>query len=109
MSPVVWNRLIRFVDTNDKTYYGEPIVPFDNVTVDQLLADGDLEAKVIIGDPLSESAVITDQVVKVDKLLAPLAQTDIPIIKCVGLNYKAHSKLDGYTRHIGMFLNHCLS
>lgn len=109
MSPVVWNRLIRFVDTNDKTYYGEPIVPFDNVTVDQLLADGDLEAKVITGDPLSESAVITDQVVKVDKLLAPLAQTDIPIIKCVGLNYKAHSKLDGYTSHIGMFLNHCLS
>ncbi|KAI7876442.1 hypothetical protein K492DRAFT_239737 [Lichtheimia hyalospora FSU 10163] len=90
-SPVVWNRLIRFVDTNDKTYYGEPIVPFDNVTVDQLLADGTLEAKVITGDPLTESAVITDQVVKVAKLLAPLAQTDIPIIKCVGLNYKAHT------------------
>lgn len=91
MSPV-WNRLIRFVGADNKTYFGEPIISKAEETVDQLLANGSLEAKVITGDVLSDEAVVTDQVVKVQTLLAPLAREQIPIIKCVGLNYKAHSK-----------------
>lgn len=91
MSPA-WNRLIRFVASDGNTYYGEPIVASENATVDQLATQGTLEAKVISGDALSDDAVVTDQVVKVSQLLAPLAQSEVPIFKCVGLNYKAHSK-----------------
>ena len=91
MSPA-WNRLVRFVASDGNTYYGEPIVTSEDVTVDQLATQGTLEAKIISGDILSDNAVVTDQVAKVTKLLAPLAQSEIPIFKCVGLNYKAHSK-----------------
>ena len=89
MSPV-WNRLIRFVAADSKVYYGEPIISGDS-TVDKLFESGSLEAKVVTGDIFADDAVVTDQVAKVTKLLAPLSKEEIPIIKCVGLNYKAHS------------------
>lgn len=91
MSPV-WTRLIRFVGTDNKIYFGEHIISKAEDTVNQLLATGSLEAKVIVGDVLSDEAIITDQVIKVQSLLAPLTREQIPIMKCIGLNYKAHSK-----------------
>jgi hypothetical protein len=92
MAPV-WNRLIRFVDPDNNIRYGEPIVDDSNpeLTVDKLLENGSLNAKLIEGDVFSSEAKVTDQVIKVSKLLAPLSRDQIPIIKCVGLNYKAHS------------------
>ncbi|ORY98697.1 hypothetical protein BCR43DRAFT_543671 [Syncephalastrum racemosum] len=93
----VWNRLIRFVAVDGKTYFGEPMIKEVEVTVDQLLAQGCLEAKIITGDVLSDNAVVTDQVVKVASLLAPLSKDQVPIIKCVGLNYKAHIAEGGRT------------
>ncbi|KAI9497288.1 degradation of aromatic compounds [Zychaea mexicana] len=95
MSPV-WNRLIRFVAADSKVYFGEPIVSGD-ATVDKLLEAGSLEAKVVTGDVFADDAVVTDQVVKVTSLLAPLSKDQIPIIKCVGLNYKAHIAEGGRT------------
>lgn len=92
MSPV-WNRLIRFVAADSKVYFGEPIMTDAQVTVDKLFENGTLEAKVITGDVFSPEAVVSDQVEKVTKILSPLSREQIPIIKCIGLNYKAHSKL----------------
>lgn len=106
MSPA-WNRLIRFVASDGNTYYGEPIVASEDATVDQLATQGTLEAKVISGDALSDDAVVTDQVVKVSKLLAPLAQSEVPIFKCVGLNYKAHSKHHSTTTPLHVLINGC--
>lgn len=88
----VWNRLIRFIGTDDKTYFGEPLNVSSEETVDKLFENGNLEAKVITGDVFSSSAVITDKVVKVSQLLSPLSVDQVPIIKCIGLNYKGHSK-----------------
>lgn len=92
MSPV-WNRLIRFVAADSKIYFGEPIVADAHVTVDKLFENGTLEAKVITGDVFSPDAVVSDQVEKVTQILSPLSREQVPIIKCIGLNYKAHSKL----------------
>ncbi|GAB5590700.1 hypothetical protein Unana1_05600 [Umbelopsis nana] len=98
MAPV-WNRLIRFVDPDNNIRYGEPIVDDSNpeLTVDKLLENGSLNAKLIEGDVFSSEAKVTDQVIKVSKLLAPLSRDQIPIIKCVGLNYKAHIAEGGRT------------
>ncbi|KAL1935397.1 hypothetical protein VTP01DRAFT_4537 [Rhizomucor pusillus] len=96
MSPV-WTRLIRFVGTDNKIYFGEHIISKAEDTVNQLLATGSLEAKVIVGDVLSDEAIITDQVIKVQSLLAPLTREQIPIMKCIGLNYKAHIAEGGRT------------
>lgn len=93
MSPV-WNRLIRFVAADSKVYFGEPIIADTEITVDKLFEKGTLEAKVIIGDIFSSDAVVSDQVKKVTQILSPLGRDQVPIIKCIGLNYKAHSKFD---------------
>lgn len=91
MSPV-WNRLIRFVGADNKTYFGEPLLATAETTVDKLFENGTLEAKIITGDVFSSDAVVTDEVVKVSQLLSPVSLEQVPIIKCIGLNYKAHSK-----------------
>ena len=34
---------------------------------------------------------VTDEIATVKELLGPLAQEDVPILRCVGLNYAKHS------------------
>ncbi len=69
-------RIIRFL-CDGQTYYGRPI--------------DDRSAHRIDGDILSDFRV-TDQVLKIDKLLAPIVPTDI---LCIGLNYREHAKEGG--------------
>lgn len=91
-----WKRLIRFSPTSDPTklLYGEPVA--DNYDDIGALADsGKLRAKVVVvGDdgPLAVSAEVTDRMEDVGRLLSPLSSRDCPGIKCIGLNYKKHSK-----------------
>jgi hypothetical protein len=57
-------------------------------------AETRLKAKVIAGnDPYDTTGAtkVTDEVVTVKQLLGPLAQEDVPILRCVGLNYTKHS------------------
>jgi 2-keto-4-pentenoate hydratase/2-oxohepta-3-ene-1,7-dioic acid hydratase in catechol pathway len=90
---VNWNRLIRFQDESGKVYYGEPIVN-DSEDVGQLFESGNLEALVIDGDIYGD-CVVSEQRVTVKKLLGPLTQGQVPIIRCVGLNYMLHIKEAG--------------
>ena len=48
-------------------------------------------ARLIAGDPLGEH-VVTDDVVRIDRLLAPIVPTDI---LCIGLNYARHAAESG--------------
>lgn len=92
---VAWTRLIRFRAANGSIYNGEPIVPSDSKTTDvaELYNAGSLKAKVISGDDVfADSAKVTDQVEEVKELLGPLTPEQVPIIRCVGLNYMKHSK-----------------
>jgi 2-keto-4-pentenoate hydratase/2-oxohepta-3-ene-1,7-dioic acid hydratase in catechol pathway len=53
----------------------------------------ELKAKVIAGDDIystTGSCKVTDEVVTVKTLLGPLSQSDVPILRCVGLNYAKH-------------------
>jgi hypothetical protein len=86
-----WNRLIRFIAPDGKTYYGEPILPADQADVGKL--EGDLKAKIIDGkNAFSDDCVVTDTVLQVKKLLGPLTRYDVPTTRCIGLNYVKHSK-----------------
>ena len=89
---VAWNRLVRFNDAEGKVRYGEPILERDDADIAALARDGKLKVKVCEGSgPLSCSP--TDEEAKVEKLLGPLESKDVPLIYCIGLNYKAHSEL----------------
>ncbi|KAH8819110.1 hypothetical protein F5884DRAFT_759489 [Xylogone sp. PMI_703] len=80
---VVWQRLIRFVATDGRVLRGEPILPSLDFDLGDTTADTKLQAKV------------SDEVVTVKQLLGPLAQEDVPILRCVGLNYAKHIKEAG--------------
>jgi hypothetical protein len=88
-----WKRLIRYVSTDGSIKYGEPIVPSDekNPDIDALAQQGGLKVKVLAGDnPLL--AKPTGEEDEVKQLLGPLTPKDVPIVRCVGLNYRTHSK-----------------
>ena len=90
-----WDRLIRFVATDSRVLYGEPIVPYPDFDLGTTTEQTGLKAKVIQGDDLydtSGATRVTDEIVTVQRLLGPLAQKDVPILRCIGLNYASHSE-----------------
>ncbi len=91
---VVWERLIRFVSSDGRTLHGEPVLPNPKFDLGQTTATTNLKAKVITGDDIYDTTgktKVTEEVVSVKQLLGPLAQEDVPILRCVGLNYAKHS------------------
>ena len=91
---VAWTRAIRFVSSDDKVLYGEPILSKADYDLGKWTGDVELKAKVITGEDLFDTTGITrvsDEVVTVKKLLGPLTKNDVPILRCVGLNYAKHS------------------
>ncbi|KAF2755465.1 hypothetical protein EJ05DRAFT_532751 [Pseudovirgaria hyperparasitica] len=93
-----WTRLIRFVDEDDIERYGEPIVNSGDEVI-PLYEAGRLEATVLSGTTFSESGLTPEKGVTkfVKELLSPLTPKDVPIVRCVGLNYMKHIKEGGRT------------
>jgi hypothetical protein len=91
-----WNRLIRFVATDGRELRGEPILPSPDFDVGTTTAETSLKAKVISvanGDIFDAATKVTDEIVTVKELLGPVTQAEVPIIRCIGLNFIKHSKL----------------
>ncbi len=91
---VAWERLIRFVATDGRTLFGQPILPTPDFDLGETTEETQLKANVIQGEIYDTTGAtkVTDEVVTVKKLLGPLAPSDVPILRCVGLNYAKHSK-----------------
>lgn len=93
MAPITaWSRLVRYVSAKDGSVkYGEPIVSEEKPDIDALAQSGKLKVKVLEGaNPIV--AKPTGQEDDVKQLLGPLTPKDVPIVRCVGLNYRTHSK-----------------
>lgn len=94
---LAWQRAIRFVSTDGRVLRGEPILPSPDYIIGKNAEKAHLKAKVIAGNDLfdeSGSTCVTDEIVPVERLLSPLAAEEVPILRCVGLNYTKHSKHD---------------
>lgn len=92
---VVWKRLIRFEANDGRLYFGEPLVE-ETDDVGRLADAGKLKALVVIGeDVFADSARVTTEEETVKKLYGPLIAAQVPIIRCVGLNYMKHIKEAG--------------
>ncbi|KFY78678.1 hypothetical protein V499_02212 [Pseudogymnoascus sp. VKM F-103] len=92
---VAWNRLIRFVATDGRILRGEPILPSPDFDLGNTTAETQLKALIISDHDLYDTTgatEVTNEVAIVKELLGPLAQTDVPILRCVGLNYAKHIK-----------------
>ena len=91
---VAWDRLIRFEEEDGKVHYGEPILPSHDFDLGKVGSNDDLKAKVLVGTDIFDvtgGTYVSDEVVPVKKLLGPLKRTDVPIVRCIGLNYAKHS------------------
>jgi hypothetical protein len=86
---MAWQRLIKFKDPQGEVHYGEPIIK-DADELAEKLASKTLEAKVLQGDSLPDLQP-TGDTSAVAELLGPLTPEDVPIVKCIGLNYIKHS------------------
>jgi len=91
---VVWDRLIRFVATDGRVLRGEPILPSPDYDIGCTTEKDRLQAKLVIGNDIYSvkgDTKVTDEIVTVKELLGPLAPEEVPILRCVGLNYAKHS------------------
>ena len=105
MAPITaWKRLIRYVSAKDgSSKYGEPIVSEDKPDIDALAQKGGLKVKVLSGEsPLL--AKPTGEEDEVKQLLGPLTPKDVPIVRCVGLNYRTHSMSIPTLAHTSLLL-----
>jgi hypothetical protein len=91
-----WSHLIRF-QTGQTVYYGDAVFPqgSDPTDIVSIAESGQLQARIIEGDSNPISIVLAakpgNRVVAVEKLLSPLSRDQVPIIRCIGLNYMKHS------------------
>ncbi|KAI1344809.1 hypothetical protein F5Y15DRAFT_6195 [Xylariaceae sp. FL0016] len=95
---VPWTRLIRFVATDGQTLRGEPILPSPDFDLGTTTESTKLQAKVIKGEDIYDTTgqtIVTDEIVTVKTLLGPLAQSDVPVVRCIGLNYAKHIREAG--------------
>ncbi len=91
---LAWTRLIRFTTADGRVLRGEPILPTPDFDLGNVTEADRLQARVLVGDDPYDTSGATklgDEVVTVHKLLGPLAREDVPILRCVGLNYAKHS------------------
>lgn len=89
-----WKRLIRFESTDGQILRGEPILPTPDFDVGQTTEETGLKAHVIDvanGDIFDPATKVTDEVATVKKLLGPVTTDEVPIIRCIGLNFIKHS------------------
>lgn len=89
---VAWDRLVRYQPVNcTEVRYGQPIIQASQVDQIARLADeGNLEVEIFQGSSPIE-ATPTGKRDKVERLLGPLTSSEVPIVRCIGLNYKTHS------------------
>ena len=95
-----WKRLIRFVSTDGRVLRGDPILPSLDFDLGTVTESTKLQAHIISGDNIFDTSGhtrVTDDVVTVKQLLGPLEAKDVPILRCVGLNYAKHIKEAGRT------------
>ncbi|KAK4447158.1 hypothetical protein QBC34DRAFT_467650 [Podospora aff. communis PSN243] len=87
-------RLIRFRDEDGSVRFGEPILENAGETLEDAALQGTLEATVFDGTDIA-TLTPTSTVAKVKELLPLLNPADVPIVKCIGLNYIKHIQEGG--------------
>ena len=103
MTSLCWRRLVRYTTKDggvvSEPKYGDAWETPPTADLGLLAEQGHLSVRALtVGPmgPLDGSVEFTSQdtnnVEKVHRLLSPLAERDVPLFRCIGLNYKTHSE-----------------
>ncbi|CAG8092971.1 unnamed protein product [Penicillium nalgiovense] len=88
---------MRFQCTDGRILRGEPLVTAD-IDIGFITAADKVQARVLSGNDIYDTTGrtrLTDEIVDVETVLAPLAKEEVPILRCVGLNYAKHIREAG--------------
>ncbi|TVY24326.1 Fumarylacetoacetate hydrolase domain-containing protein 2-like protein [Lachnellula hyalina] len=86
-----WTHLVRFIAEEDAQIHFGNVDASKYPDVGLSLFKGEkVAANLINGSAFS--GTVTEKVVHIKQLLSPLAASDVPIIRCMGLNYRDHAK-----------------
>jgi hypothetical protein len=86
---MAWTKLIRF-ESEGRILYGKPEIE-NGRNLQECIESAKLYATVYEGASLHALSTEPGELIRVEKILPLLQPEDVPIIKCVGLNYVAHS------------------
>ncbi|KAG6022477.1 hypothetical protein E4U40_004583 [Claviceps sp. LM458 group G5] len=85
-----WTRLIRFIAHEDGQVHLGEVIPTEHADVGLAALDGPkVFAKAITGSVFD--GVVTSRTLTVESLLCPLSASEVPLIRCMGLNYRDHA------------------
>ncbi|KAJ6440030.1 fumarylacetoacetate hydrolase domain-containing protein [Purpureocillium lavendulum] len=84
-----WSRLVRFVDSTGRETLGEPILPDDQELEDWLASDERWTVE-LQGSSSPVGPLTRGEKIQVKELRPVVRQSDVPIIRCIGLNYMKH-------------------
>lgn len=92
MAHSAWKRLIKYIPVDGSVErYGEPILgETELLYIDELVKGGKLRVRVFEGTEIFDLSDTGREEV-VSRLCGIFAPQDVPIIRCIGLNYKSHS------------------
>ncbi|PIG83914.1 fumarylacetoacetate hydrolase [Aspergillus arachidicola] len=90
MAPT-WTHLVRFISEEDGQVHLGEVDPSRYPDVGIAVLNGErIAAKLVTGSIFD--GVVTNTVMHISRLLAPIGIEDVPIIRCMGLNYRDHAK-----------------
>ena len=87
----MWSRLVRFEDDDQLVQYGEPDISADDDIL-ELLNDGKLYAHSYKGKDIFSLSPSPGPRLHVKTLLGLLEESDVPLLRCIAINYKAPSE-----------------
>jgi hypothetical protein len=87
---MAWQRLIKFRSPRGTVHYGDPIISSAEQLLERLEAKT-LKAKLLEGASFVD-LTLTGEEAEVTELIGPLTPNDVPMVKCIGLNYMKHSE-----------------
>jgi len=91
MAPTTWTHLVRFIAVEDGQVHLGNVDALKYPDVGLSTFKGEKVAvNLVTGSAFS--GTVTEKILHIERLLSPLDAKEVPIIRCMGLNYRDHAK-----------------
>ncbi|GKZ39272.1 hypothetical protein AbraIFM66950_012195 [Aspergillus brasiliensis] len=86
-----WTNLVRFISEEDGQIHLGEVDSSTHPDVGISILNGERIAVKLVKGTIFDG-IVTDTIMHIDRLLAPIGIEEVPIIRCMGLNYRDHAQ-----------------
>ncbi|OJJ66450.1 hypothetical protein ASPBRDRAFT_79313 [Aspergillus brasiliensis CBS 101740] len=86
-----WTNLVRFISEEDGQIHLGEVDSSTHPDVGMSILNGERIAVKLVKGTIFDG-IVTDTIMHIDRLLAPIGIEEVPIIRCMGLNYRDHAQ-----------------